>query len=45
MAKALVKRGVIRDATAGLAEDTTLGKMGAALSSPKEFVGVQLGGQ
>lgn len=45
MAKAMVNKGVIDDATVELADDSTLEKMGEALGSPKEFVRVQLGGK
>lgn len=45
MAKALAKRNVVDDEKVKLADDAALSEMGRALSRPKEFVPVELGGR
>lgn len=44
MAQRLAERGVIEDATVGDANDAVLEEIGEALSRPKDFVPVELGG-
>jgi hypothetical protein len=45
MARALVKRHIIADASVTMANDQNLEEMAQGLGNPKEFVAFQLGGK